>query len=145
VPITVGIMRQALIHLLVFLWIAAGVTVAVSFMINGGWTQTTPVWWWILTSAVVVSGMALFGAGRRERIASASLFSWFRELPPILRPFGAWATLNAILFLGIVLPLLIVAFLVWGNAAGRVIGAGLLIVWLLLCDSEVRRGRTRRA
>jgi hypothetical protein len=132
-------------HLLVYLWIAAGVAVAVSFMINGGWTQTTPFWWWILTAAVVASGVALFGSGRRERNTSASLFSWFRELPPILRPLGAWATLNTILFLGIGLPSLAVAFLVWGNTAGRVIGAGLVLVWLPLCVSEVRRGRSRRA
>lgn len=139
-------MRQGLAHLFVFLWIAAGIAVWVWFITNGGWSQdSAPLWWWIVTAVVVISGLALFSSGRRERSSTTSILGWFRELPPALQPVGAVATLNMILFVGVGLPSLIVAFLVWGNTAGRIIGAALLVVWLLLCGTEVHRARSRRA
>ena len=133
--------KQPLSHVLIFLWIAAGLAVPVSFMINGGWSAEPPLWWWILTVAVVISGAALSASGRRKRYGAGSSLSFWRELPPILQPLGVWGTFQLVLFVGFVLPSLALAFLVWGNAAGRIIGAGLVLLWLWLCNHSRRHSR----
>ena len=87
----------------------------------------------------MVPGLALFVLWRRDRDYPGRWIGWWRGLPVILRPVGGLATVMSVMFIGVVLPALGVVFLVEGNLAGKLIGAGVLGLSLVFLGLFFRR------